>query len=65
MMFGGRNMYIPGKEIIEKINAVYPLTQVTLNGEAKKRHSQTLSFLGQRERGGRDPFRERSVLRKL
>jgi cyclic pyranopterin phosphate synthase len=40
----GRNMYIPGKEIIEKINAVYPLTQVALNGEAKSDTAQRYRF---------------------
>ena len=40
----GRNMYIPGKEIIEKINAVYPLTQVTLNGEAKSDTAKRYRF---------------------
>ena len=40
----GRNMYIPGKEIIEKINAVYPLTPVTLNGEAKSDTAQRYRF---------------------
>ena len=40
----GRNMYIPGKEIIDKINAVYPLTPVTLNGEAKSDTAQRYRF---------------------
>ncbi len=40
----GRNMYIPGKEIIGKINAVYPLTQVTQNGEAKSDTAQRYRF---------------------
>jgi cyclic pyranopterin phosphate synthase len=40
----GRNMYIPGKEIIGKINAVYPLTQVALNGEAKSDTAQRYRF---------------------
>lgn len=40
----GRNMYIPGKEIIEKINAVYPLTPVSLNGEAKSDTAQRYRF---------------------
>lgn len=31
----GRNMFIPGKEIIDKINAVYPLEPVVLNGDAR------------------------------
>lgn len=40
----GRNMYIPGKEIIDKINAVYPLTPVTLSGEAKSDTAQRYRF---------------------
>ncbi len=40
----GRNMYIPGKEIIEKINAVYPLKSVTLNGESKSDTAQRYRF---------------------
>ena len=40
----GRNMYIPGKEIIGKINAVYPLAPVTLNGEAKSDTAQRYRF---------------------
>ena len=40
----GRNMYIPGKEIIDKINAVYPLTPVTLNGEAKSDTAKRYRF---------------------
>ena len=40
----GRNMYIPGKEIIGKINAVYPLTPVTQNGEAKSDTAQRYRF---------------------
>ena len=40
----GRNMYVPGKEIIAKINAVYPLTQVALNGEAKSDTAQRYRF---------------------
>ena len=40
----GRNMYVPGKEIIEKINAVYPLAPVTLNGEAKSDTAQRYRF---------------------
>ena len=31
----GRNMFIPGKEIINKIDAVYPLNQVSMNGDTK------------------------------
>ncbi len=40
----GRNMYIPGKEIIEKIDALYPLTPVTLNGEAKSDTAKRYRF---------------------
>ena len=40
----GRNMYIPGKEIIGKINAVYPLTPVTQNDEAKSDTAQRYRF---------------------
>jgi cyclic pyranopterin phosphate synthase len=40
----GRNMYIPGKEIIEKINAVYPLTPVTQDGDAKSDTAQRYRF---------------------
>ncbi len=40
----GRNMYISGKDIIEKINAVYPLTPVTLNGEAKSDTAKRYRF---------------------
>lgn len=40
----GRNMYIPGKEIIEKINALYPLERVTLNGESKSDTAQRYRF---------------------
>ena len=40
----GRNMYIPGKEIIDRINAVYPLTSVTLNGESKSDTAQRYRF---------------------
>ncbi|MCZ6677860.1 MAG: GTP 3',8-cyclase MoaA [Candidatus Poribacteria bacterium] len=31
----GRNMFVSGKEIISKINAIYPLERVQSNGEAK------------------------------
>ncbi len=31
----GRNMFIPGTEIIDKIDAVYPLNPVEMNGDAK------------------------------
>jgi cyclic pyranopterin phosphate synthase len=40
----GRNMYVPGKEIIDQINAVYPLTPVTLNGESKSDTAQRYRF---------------------
>ncbi|MYE88851.1 GTP 3',8-cyclase MoaA [Candidatus Poribacteria bacterium] len=40
----GRNMYIPGKEIIEKINALYPLTLITQNGEAKSDTAKRYRF---------------------
>ena len=40
----GRNMYIPGKEIIGKINAVYPLTPVTQDGDAKSDTAQRYRF---------------------
>jgi len=31
----GRNMFIPGREIINQINAIYPLEPVKMNGDAK------------------------------
>ena len=31
----GRNMFIPGKEIINKIDAVYPLNRVSMDGDTK------------------------------
>ena len=40
----GRNMYIPGKEIIEKINALYPLTPVVVNGETKSDTAKRYRF---------------------
>jgi len=40
----GRNMYVPGKEIIAKINDIYPLTPVALNGEAKSDTAQRYRF---------------------
>ena len=40
----GRNMFIPGKEIIEKINTVYPLERVVLNGDAKSDTAQRYRF---------------------
>ena len=40
----GRNMYIPGKEIIAKIDAVYPLAPVTLSGDSKSDTAQRYRF---------------------
>lgn len=40
----GRNMFIPGKEIIERINNVYPLEQMSLNGDAKSDTAQRFRF---------------------
>lgn len=40
----GRNMFIPGKEIIEKINAIYPLEPIVLNGEAKSDTAKRYRF---------------------
>lgn len=40
----GRNMYIPGKEIIAKINALYPLERLTVNGESKSDTAQRYQF---------------------
>lgn len=40
----GRNMFIPGKEIIEKINAIYPLEPIVLNGEAKNDTAKRYRF---------------------
>ena len=40
----GRNMFIPGKEIIERINNVYPLEQMNLNGDAKSDTAQRFRF---------------------
>lgn len=40
----GRNMFIPGKEIIDKISNVYPLERLTLNGDAKSDTAQRFRF---------------------
>ena len=40
----GRNMFIPGKEIIEKIRNVYPLERMHLNGDAKSDTAQRFRF---------------------
>ncbi len=40
----GRNMFIPGKEIIEKINAIYPVEPVALNGDAKSDTAKRFRF---------------------
>ncbi len=40
----GRNMFIPGKEIIEKISRVYPLERMPLNGDAKSDTAQRFRF---------------------
>lgn len=40
----GRNMFIPGKEIIEKISSVYPLERMPLNGDAKSDTAQRFRF---------------------
>jgi len=40
----GRNMFIPGKEIIEKINATYPLEPIALNGESKNDTAKRYRF---------------------
>lgn len=40
----GRNMFIPGKEIIERINNVYPLEQMNLNGDAISDTAQRFRF---------------------
>ncbi len=40
----GRNMYIPGKEIIEKINAHYPLTPIAVNDETKNDTARRYRF---------------------
>ena len=40
----GRNMFIPGKEIIDRINKVYPLEQMNLNGDAKNDTAQRYRF---------------------
>ncbi len=40
----GRNMFIPGKEIIDRINSVYPLEQMHLNGDSKSDTAQRFRF---------------------
>jgi len=40
----GRNMFLPGKEIIEKINAIYPLEPIALNGESKSDTAKRYRF---------------------
>ena len=58
MMCGDVTCTFPGKEIIEKINAVYPLTQVTQNGEAKSDTAQRYRFSDSGNEVGRHPLRE-------
>ncbi len=40
----GRNMFIPGKEIINKIDAVYPLNPAEMNGDAKHDPAKLYQF---------------------
>ena len=40
----GRNMFIPSKEIIDKISNVYPLERITLNGDSKSDTAQRFRF---------------------
>ncbi len=40
----GRNMFIPGKEIIDKISSVYPLERLSLNGDSKSDTAQRFRF---------------------
>ena len=40
----GRNMYLPGREIIDKINGVYPLERVQMNGNAKHEPAKRYRF---------------------
>ena len=40
----GRNMFIPGAEIINKIDAIYPLRPVEMNGEAKHDPAKRYQF---------------------
>lgn len=40
----GRNMFIPGQEIIDKIDAVYPLQSVNMNGDAKHDPAKLYQF---------------------
>ena len=37
-------MFIPGKEIIDKIDAVYPLNSVSMNGDAKHDPAKLYQF---------------------
>ena len=48
----GRNMFLPGKEILNRINEVYPLKQVERNGDAKHAPAMDYQFVdGQGEVG--------------
>lgn len=40
----GRNMFIPGKEIVDKINSVYPVERLSLNGDSKSDTAQRYRF---------------------
>ena len=40
----GRNMYIPGKEILERIDEVYPLEPVWMNGDGKHEPAKRYRF---------------------
>lgn len=40
----GRNMFIPGAEIINKIDAIYPLRPVEMNGDAKHDPAKRYQF---------------------
>ena len=40
----GRNMFIPSKEIIDKISNVYPLERIKLNGDSKSDTAQRFRF---------------------
>ena len=40
----GRNMFIPGKEIIDKIGGVYPLNPVEMNGDTKHDPAKLYQF---------------------
>jgi cyclic pyranopterin phosphate synthase len=41
----GRNMFLPGKEILNRINEVYPLKQVERNGDAKHAPAMDYQFV--------------------